>query len=45
MKELPVEYFERQLEDLNKKRYWTPFNFRTYTFLKNKIERMKKEGD
>ena len=40
---LPVEYFEQQLEELSKKRYWTPFDFRTCSFLKNRISGMKKE--
>lgn len=42
MKELPVEYYEKQLQEIIDSPYQlTPHQFRTYAFLKRKIARMK----
>ena len=43
MGDLPVDYYKRQLNELNNKRYWTPFNFREYVFLRDKIKSLEKE--
>lgn len=44
MKELPVEYYEKQLQEIIDSPYQlTPHQFRTYAFLKRKIARMKED--
>ena len=46
MKKLPVEYFEKQLQEIIDCEYpLSPLKFRTYKYLKEKIERMKKEEE
>lgn len=44
MKDYPVEYYEKQLQEIIDSVYQlTPHQFRTYAFLKRKIARMKEE--
>ena len=47
LNELPlqehIQYLERQKEDIQKSRYLTPHQFRTWKYLKDEIERLKRE--
>lgn len=43
MKKYPVEYYEKQLQEIIDSEYkLSPLKFRTYKYLKDKIKRMKK---
>lgn len=48
IRDLPIDkqiaHYERQLEEINKKRYLTPNDFKTYRYCKDNLKRLQNMG-